>query len=157
MDNCFESACPPAPYAADQPLGQSGWIANALPRRRKRKTGLRCTALTLRNMQHFRLEPILTQVEAPTLVVRGRRDRIGPQVVDGPGGGPVAAGPGGRCLHLVMNAYRCAYRGPVIQPGCIIHTQVYAAAAHWRAEVVVPVCAMQAIIFIEEHHPRHIR
>jgi pimeloyl-ACP methyl ester carboxylesterase len=43
------------------------------------KAGLKRTLLTLRSLQHWRLETWLPRVEAPALVVAGGRDRIVPK------------------------------------------------------------------------------
>src|SRR5688500_17185380 len=44
------------------------------------KAGPRRTILTLRNLQQCPLEPWLSQVDVPALVVRGKRDRIVPML-----------------------------------------------------------------------------
>src|SRR5215212_1513890 len=54
------------------------WSLWAIMLRDYLKAGLRRTVLTLRNLQQWRLEALLPQVEVPALVVGGGQDRIVP-------------------------------------------------------------------------------
>src|SRR5687768_9300774 len=56
---------------------------------------------------------------------------------------------------LLDHPYRSADARPAKQPPRVLGAQVDAAVAHGRAEVVVPVGAVQAIALIEVHHIRH--
>src|SRR5512141_2314412 len=58
---------------------------------------------------------------------------------------------------LVMNVYRRTDRSPVIKPFCIFRSKVYAATAHRRSKIVMPIGSMKTILIIEEHHPWNIR
>ena len=52
---------------------------------------------------------------------------------------------------LVVRHHLCPHRGPVVEPFRIRQGKVDAAVAHRRAEVIVPVRAVDAVAFVEIH------
>jgi len=55
-----------------------------------------------------------------------------------------------------MDTYPFANGRPVVQPFCIFDPQVDTATAHGCPKIMMPVCAMKAILIIKEHHPGNI-
>ena len=56
----------------------------------------------------------------------------------------------------IVDVYRGAHAAPVVQSLGIRCTQVDTAVAHWRAEIGVPICAVDRVIPVEIHDIWHV-